>query len=495
MPTFWIALVALYVFFFRLELVPGRRAARPGRRSTRRTSPASTRSTRCFAGQWASLGKALHHLVLPALVLAAFNVSLLDALHALGGARGDRQRLRARGAREGHARADRRRALHPARRAAVGHHGARPRLRERAHRRGARREDLLLARASASTRTRPRSTSTCPAIAGVSLFVAVVYVDGQLHRRRPLRRHRPADPGDVSEARRRSARPPPRSAPADPARPGASRSRSPALAIAVAWLIIAIFAPLIAPHDPLAQNVRRARSRRRSDHLVRHRRARPRRPQPRHLRRAGVAAARARCSSSLASTIGGDARRDRRLLPRRRSTASCMRLTDLVFAFPAIILAMVVAAVARPRPARTPCSRIVIVAWPSYARIVRGLVLSVGDSEYVQSARLLGVERARTLVRDVLPNVAGPVLVLDDARPRQRRSCCSPACRSSASARSRRSRSGASMVADGHAVLPVVVDRHVPGPRDLHGRARLQLPRRQPARRLRPASRGSGGGR
>src|SRR5262249_43411248 len=41
----------------------------------------------------------------------------------------------------------------------------------------------------------------------------------------------------------------------------------------------------------------------------------------------------------------------------------------------------------------------------------------------------------------------------------------------------------------GHAVLPVVVDRHLPRPRHLHDRARVQLPRRQPARRLRPADR------
>ena len=55
---------------------------------------------------------------------------------------------------------------------------------------------------------------------------------------------------------------------------------------------------------------------------------------------------------------------------------------------------------------------IVIVSWPAYARVVRGLVLSVGDSEYVQASRLLGASSRRALVRDVLPNVVGPVLVL-----------------------------------------------------------------------------------
>ena len=88
-----------------------------------------------------------------------------------------------------------------------------------------------------------------------------------------------------------------------------------------------------------------------------------------------------------------------------------MRATDLVFAFPPIILAMVVAAVLG-RGLFNAALAIVVVAWPSYARVVRGLVLSVGDSEYVQSARLLGASSRRTLLRDVLPNVAGPVFVL-----------------------------------------------------------------------------------
>ena len=52
-----------------------------------------------------------------------------------------------------------------------------------------------------------------------------------------------------------------------------------------------------------------------------------------------------------------------------------------------------------------------IVAWPSYARVVRSLVLSVAESEYVWATRLLGRPRG-ALARDVLPNVVGPVLVL-----------------------------------------------------------------------------------
>src|SRR5437899_9520718 len=55
---------------------------------------------------------------------------------------------------------------------------------------------------------------------------------------------------------------------------------------------------------------------------------------------------------------------------------------------------------------------VVVVFWPSYARVVRGLVLSLGQADYVAATRLLGASSLRALMVDVLPNVAGPVLVL-----------------------------------------------------------------------------------
>ena len=91
--------------------------------------------------------------------------------------------------------------------------------------------------------------------------------------------------------------------------------------------------------------------------------------------------------------------------------AIVMRTVDLVFAFPAIILAMVVTASLGPN-VRNAVLAIVVVSWPAYARVVRGLVLSLGDSQFVQSSRLLGSSSRRTLVRDILPNLAGPVIVL-----------------------------------------------------------------------------------
>ena len=178
--------------------------------------------------------------------------------------------------------------------------------------------------------------------------------------------------------------------------------------IAVAWIVISVFAPLIAPHDPLAQTFTPAKGPSWShlfgtDELGRDVFSRvvhgSRVSLPIALVLVGTAAA-------IGSTVGAVAGYFRGLVD-----GVLMRLADLVFAFPPIILAMVVAAVLG-RGLFNAALAIVVVAWPSYARVARGLVLSVAESEYVQSARLLGASSRRTLFRDVLPNVAGPIFVL-----------------------------------------------------------------------------------
>jgi peptide/nickel transport system permease protein len=179
-------------------------------------------------------------------------------------------------------------------------------------------------------------------------------------------------------------------------------------AIAAMWLVVAVFAPLIAPYDPLAQTFTALQPPSLdhpfgTDELGRD-------VLSRVIYGARVSIPLALLLVSLAALIGGVLGAIAGYF-RGIADGAVMRVTDLVFAFPAIILAMVVTAVLG-RGLRNAVLAIVIVAWPAYARVVRGLVLSIGDSEYVQSARLLGVSSRKTLFRDVLPNVAGPVLVL-----------------------------------------------------------------------------------
>jgi peptide/nickel transport system permease protein len=178
--------------------------------------------------------------------------------------------------------------------------------------------------------------------------------------------------------------------------------------IAVAWIVIAIFAPLIAPHDPLAQAFTPSQSP--SLHHLFGTDELGRDVFSRVIYGSRVSVPIALLLVALAAAIGGLVGALAGYF-RGLVDGAFMRAADLVFAFPPIILAMVVAAVLG-RGLRNAAFAIVVVAWPSYARVVRGLVLSVGQSEYVQSARLLGAPARRALFRDVLPNVAGPVLVL-----------------------------------------------------------------------------------
>jgi peptide/nickel transport system permease protein len=53
-----------------------------------------------------------------------------------------------------------------------------------------------------------------------------------------------------------------------------------------------------------------------------------------------------------------------------------------------------------------------IVGWTSYARVVRGTVLSVKEKEFVEAARVLGASDVRIMFRHILPNIVAPVIVM-----------------------------------------------------------------------------------
>jgi peptide/nickel transport system permease protein len=88
-----------------------------------------------------------------------------------------------------------------------------------------------------------------------------------------------------------------------------------------------------------------------------------------------------------------------------------MRFTDLVFSFPVILLAMTVTAALGPGLKNTVLA-IMLIAWPSYARLIRALVTSARSAEYVAAGRLFGASSPRSLLIDIVPNIAGPVVVL-----------------------------------------------------------------------------------
>jgi len=90
--------------------------------------------------------------------------------------------------------------------------------------------------------------------------------------------------------------------------------------------------------------------------------------------------------------------------------SALMRLMDILFSFPAILLAIAILAVLGPNVTNAMIA-IGIVYTPIFARITRGSVLVVSEEVYVRAARSLGATNRRILFRHILPNVAAPIIV------------------------------------------------------------------------------------
>jgi peptide/nickel transport system permease protein len=180
------------------------------------------------------------------------------------------------------------------------------------------------------------------------------------------------------------------------------------LAVIAAWAVIAIFAPLIAPQNPLAQKYAilagpSSANWFGTDELGRDVFSRVLYGARITLPLAVILVVSAMIIGAviggLAGYFGG------------WTDNLLMRLADLVFAFPGIILALAIAAALGPS-LQNAVIAVVAVSWPSYARLVRSLVLSARSAQYVVSSRLLGSSGLRVLFVDIRPNAAGPVLVL-----------------------------------------------------------------------------------
>ncbi|MDA7947043.1 MAG: ABC transporter permease [Hyphomicrobiaceae bacterium] len=98
-----------------------------------------------------------------------------------------------------------------------------------------------------------------------------------------------------------------------------------------------------------------------------------------------------------------------------------MRMADVQLTIPAILVALMIDGVARilvPVHLRDELAIYVLILaigisdWPRYARVTRGAALVERNKEYVSAARVIGVHPIKIMLRHVLPNVLGPVLVL-----------------------------------------------------------------------------------
>jgi peptide/nickel transport system permease protein len=179
--------------------------------------------------------------------------------------------------------------------------------------------------------------------------------------------------------------------------------------VVVAWVLIAAAAPLVAPHPPLAQDIQQRLAPPSGQHwlgtdpLGRDILSRicygARLSIPVGVSAVVLAILLGLAVGSPAGLVGGVA------------DEAIMRVTDLMLAFPTVILALVITA-ALGAGIENAVIAIMVAWWPSYARLVRGLVLSVREREYVEAARALGASQLRVVVRHVLPGMVSSVVIL-----------------------------------------------------------------------------------
>ena len=93
-----------------------------------------------------------------------------------------------------------------------------------------------------------------------------------------------------------------------------------------------------------------------------------------------------------------------------------MRVVDLVLSFPFLLLAILLAALLREADLASSTAPVILtlgaVSWTTMARVIRGKAMSIARAEHVVAARALGASPVRIMVRHILPNVAGVVVVV-----------------------------------------------------------------------------------
>ncbi len=179
--------------------------------------------------------------------------------------------------------------------------------------------------------------------------------------------------------------------------------------ICVFWILMAILAPVIAPYDPIVQDLSVMLQPPSKEHIfgtdnfgrdifsrVIY--------GGRYSLLAGcltviIAGAIGSLYGAIAGYVGG------------KVDNVMMRFSEMVLSFPSLILAMLINAVMGSSLFNTMFA-LVIVAWPTYARLMRSVVLSVKENEYIAAAEALGASRMRILVKEIIPNSISSVLIM-----------------------------------------------------------------------------------
>lgn len=203
-------------------------------------------------------------------------------------------------------------------------------------------------------------------------------------------------------------------APAAPRRRMRSARLAPFAAILVGFVLVAIFAPLLAPYDPNTQNllgrlkppgtvVRNVHYIIGSDELGRDLLSRV-------IYGARISLLVAISSVLLSGAVGTLLGMVAGYL-RGPAEIVIMRIVDVFLSIPAILLAIITVAILKPGITNV-ILVLALTRWPRYARVAYGQTLAVANMPYVRLSALMGATPLRVLLRHILPNIVGPIAVV-----------------------------------------------------------------------------------
>jgi peptide/nickel transport system permease protein len=180
------------------------------------------------------------------------------------------------------------------------------------------------------------------------------------------------------------------------------------LAIVLFWVLVAIFAPLIAPHDPFAQDgsaVNQPPSRQYllgTDHIGRDNLSRLIYGSRTILILAPLAVLASVALGTFLGLVGG--------YLGGTLDETVMRLLDAIMAFPTILLYLIIISAIGPSALNVVIA-ITFVGAPGVARLVRSLTLDVRTRDYIKAAETRGESTLHTMFVEILPNVRGPLII------------------------------------------------------------------------------------
>jgi ABC-type dipeptide/oligopeptide/nickel transport system permease subunit len=188
------------------------------------------------------------------------------------------------------------------------------------------------------------------------------------------------------------------------------------LIIVVTMFVLAVLAPIIAPHDPIDQDVANRYAPISAEHpLGTDNLGRDELSRILYGARVSLFAALAvgvailvigMAMGMIAGFAGGIV------------DGLLMRIVDVLLALPSLLLGLAITGMLGPGLVHL-CIAMTVVWWTDYARLMRGLVLTVKERPFVESARALGLSPVRVAVRHILPNIVSPVIVVGTLRTGQ----------------------------------------------------------------------------